>query len=97
MEVIRLIQSKQILSLRRALMKISIKIPNATGNSHLILDIKELASAVEDEQPDAENNSVTIILTCEPGIYKNICEIIELQTNGKGTVSTLLLKDLVDE
>lgn len=78
-------------------MKVSVKLPDAAKNSQLLNDIKELASTIEDERRDTENEIVTIVLNCEPGMYKQICDLIELQTNGKGSVAILLLNDLVDE
>lgn len=78
-------------------MKIAVTVPSNEMSESILNEVKEMATMVEDEQQQQVNSLTTLTLTCEPGIYKQICEFVERMTEGRGTVVTLLLKDLADE
>lgn len=77
-------------------MKIAVTVPSNEMSESILNEVKEMATMVEDELQQVDSLT-TLTLTCEPGIYKQICEFVERMTEGRGTVVTLLLKDLADE
>ena len=75
-------------------MKIMVALPEDCEYAQIYDSIQELVNIAEENKVAS---GATIIGHCEPGAYREICDLVSLQTCGKGNVVTLLLKDVIEE
>ena len=90
LEVIKLLQQKQIISLSRAQMRIRVCCPSKDGK-RLKEKLSSLLALIEEE----EFSNVLFEMTCliDPGAFKEIGNIVSSETKGQGQFEVLNLKD----
>nr|CAG8487842.1 11917_t:CDS:2 [Entrophospora candida] len=90
LEVIKQLQEKKIIPIARAQMKLRITIPNNKEAKKIKERLTELISQIEDENWSDE---CELICTIDPGHYREIKEMLQSDTKGKGQLELLSLND----
>uniref|UniRef100_A0A3Q2R1Y9 SBDS ribosome maturation factor n=1 Tax=Fundulus heteroclitus TaxID=8078 RepID=A0A3Q2R1Y9_FUNHE len=88
LEVIR--QLKETMEIQRAHMRLRLVVP-AKEAKRLKEKLKPLLQVVESEEFDEELEMVCLV---DPGCYREIDELINCETKGRGTLEVLSLKDV---
>ena len=96
LEVIKLIQRKDILPIKRALMKLAVFLPSAKETKKIREALLVLTAKLESEEWESDG-ALQLVVLCEPGNYRKIYDHVSLATKGKGTVATLSTAEVGDE
>lgn len=90
LEVIRTL--KDVIPLERSQMKIRILIPSGKVFRERL---RLLASAIEVDEI-GPNGEIEMVFTADPGKFRELDEIIQKETKGKGQLEVISLKDVVE-
>ncbi|XP_031558266.1 ribosome maturation protein SBDS-like [Actinia tenebrosa] len=91
LEVIR--QLKETMQIERAQMRLRLVLP-AKDAKKVQEKLKSLLSSIESEEWDTDLEMVCLV---DPGCYREIDEILRVETRGRGAVEMLSLKDVEAE
>jgi len=90
LEVIKQLKETNTLQIQRAHMKLMITVPAKDGK-RLRESIRKLALEVEDDRFDGD---LEMIILVDPGVYREIVDLVSAETKGKGQVDMMSLKEV---
>jgi len=90
LEVIKQLKETETLEIQRAQMKLRISVPAKDGK-RLREPIRKLALTVEDDRYDGD---LEMLILVDPGVYREITDLVSAETRGKGQVDMMSLKEV---
>jgi ribosome maturation protein SDO1 len=92
LELIKALKEAKVLPIERAQMKIKLTLPSKDAKR--IKDkIHAATTEIEDEEMGEEYEIVALI---DPGSFKTLHELIQVESRGKGTIEVLSVKETND-
>ncbi|KAG9291715.1 hypothetical protein G9A89_012000 [Geosiphon pyriformis] len=91
LEIIKLLQEKNIIPIARAQMRLRITVPNVKEGKRIREKLLPLVAQTEDENFDGDEYE--LICAIDPGHYRTISEVLQSETKGKGQLELLSLND----
>ncbi|XP_077995266.1 ribosome maturation protein SBDS-like [Glandiceps talaboti] len=90
LEVIRQLKEKDIMNIEKAMMRIKITLPSKEARK--VKDkVTQLAKTVENEAWDGD---LELVILIDPGVYRELDDVVKSGTRGRGTIEVLSLKDV---
>lgn len=94
LEVIKQLKETETINIQRAQMRL--KISTSAKDARKLKDkVKKLASKVETE--DFSANDFEMVLLVDPGVFRELDELVRQETRGKGELEVLSLKDVKED
>ncbi|KAI8642579.1 SBDS protein C-terminal domain-containing protein [Parasitella parasitica] len=91
LEVIKLLQEKQLLPIQRAQMRIRITLPQSNEMKKLKEKIIPSLSSIEDE--GSGSSEIEIIALVDPGKYRVIDDLLQKESKGKGKLEIMNFRE----
>lgn len=93
-QVIKLIQEKNIMPIERAKMKLKV---NFSGSSAKSMREKLLqVESIEIEKEESSDNEITLVFNIDPGSYKGVDSLVKSEGKGSGLIEILWIKLLLE-
>lgn len=93
LEAIKQLKEGEGFKIQRALMRLRVSAPARDGKK-VREKVKKLAKKVEEEEFD---DSLEMVVLVDPGCFRDIDQIVQTDTKGKGKIEVLSLKEVNDE
>jgi|ERR1711971_471168 len=90
LQVIKQLKETETLQIQRAHMKLRIVVPAKEGKK-VRENIRKLALEIEE---DTFEHELEMVILVDPGVYREITDLISAETKGKGQVDMMSLKEV---